>query len=227
MYVAMIIGVSLVYLVMVATLGSLKIPFIVVLSMPLAVVGRADRAGHHRPVVEPAGIDGLPSAGGHRGHQRHRAADVCPAASTVGLRPVGCGNNGRPHPGTANPDDCVHHHTGADTAVDERFGRLVGAELATVVIGGLLSSTFLTLVAVPVVYMLFEETAPNLYRRILRVVGLQRPRVAEAPFLPNPPQKAKAMANLKVCHCEKRSDVAIPPHRRRARRQRDCHASLS
>ena len=38
-YVAMAIGVSLVYLVMVATLGSLKIPFIIVLSMPLAVVG--------------------------------------------------------------------------------------------------------------------------------------------------------------------------------------------
>ena len=38
-YVAMAIGVALVYLVMVATLGSLKIPFIIVLSLPLAVVG--------------------------------------------------------------------------------------------------------------------------------------------------------------------------------------------
>ena len=50
---------------------------------------------------------------------------------------------------------------------------LVGAELATVVIGGLISSTFLTLVAVPVVYMLFEESIPNLYRRVLRLLGMR------------------------------------------------------
>ena len=50
---------------------------------------------------------------------------------------------------------------------------LVGAELATVVIGGLLSSTFLTLIAVPVVYLLFEESAPNLYARVMRLFGRQ------------------------------------------------------
>jgi HAE1 family hydrophobic/amphiphilic exporter-1 len=60
---------------------------------------------------------------------------------------------------------------------------LVGAELATVVIGGLLSSTFLTLVAVPVVYMLFEESAPNLYFRIFRLIRRQfrRPAAEIAP----------------------------------------------
>ena len=36
-------------------------------------------------------------------------------------------------------------------------GALIAAELATVVIGGLLTSTFLTLVIVPVVYSLFDE----------------------------------------------------------------------
>jgi len=55
---------------------------------------------------------------------------------------------------------------------------LVGAELATVVIGGLISSTFLTLVAVPVVYLLFEESAPNLYARVRRLIW-RRP--AESP----------------------------------------------
>ena len=55
---------------------------------------------------------------------------------------------------------------------------LVGAELATVVIGGLISSTFLTLVAVPVVYLLFEESAPNLYYRVRRLIW-RRP--AESP----------------------------------------------
>ena len=64
---------------------------------------------------------------------------------------------------------------------------LVGAELATVVIGGLISSTFLTLVAVPVVYMLFEESAPNLYRRLLRLLGIRSGSAAvDSPEQPSP-----------------------------------------
>jgi Cu/Ag efflux pump CusA len=49
---------------------------------------------------------------------------------------------------------------------------LVGAELATVVIGGLISSTFLTLVAVPVTYMLLHDAIPrawsSAFRRLAR-----------------------------------------------------------
>jgi hypothetical protein len=39
---------------------------------------------------------------------------------------------------------------------------IIGPELATVVIGGLVSSTFLTLVAVPVLYTLFHASIPGL-----------------------------------------------------------------
>jgi Cu/Ag efflux pump CusA len=49
-----------------------------------------------------------------------------------------------------------------------KSGGLVGAELATVVIGGLISSTFLTLVAVPVIYMMFYETIPDAPGRVSR-----------------------------------------------------------
>ena len=38
---------------------------------------------------------------------------------------------------------------------------LIGAELATVVIGGLLTSTFLTLVVVPVVYSFLRRKGPK------------------------------------------------------------------
>ena len=44
-------------------------------------------------------------------------------------------------------------------------GALIAAELATVVIGGLLTSTLLTLVIVPVAYSLSEEVAQRLMRR--------------------------------------------------------------
>ena len=42
---------------------------------------------------------------------------------------------------------------------------IIGAELATVVIGGLVSSTFLTLIVVPVVYTLAHESVPNALAR--------------------------------------------------------------
>jgi HAE1 family hydrophobic/amphiphilic exporter-1 len=40
---------------------------------------------------------------------------------------------------------------------------IIGAELATVVIGGLFSSTFLTLIVVPVIYTLMNSSIPGLF----------------------------------------------------------------
>ena len=45
-------------------------------------------------------------------------------------------------------------------------GGLISAELATVVIGGLVSSTGLTLLVLPIVYLIFNEGIPNLLARI-------------------------------------------------------------
>ncbi len=187
-YVAMIIGVSLVYLVMVATLGSLKIPFIVVLSMPLAVVGAlialviTDRSLSlpalmgflllvgivvTNAIVLLTFVQQLRRAG-------HEPLEAVMAAGRTRLRPILM---------TAFTTILAL----IPLSLSESAG-LVGAELATVVIGGLLSSTFLTLVAVPVVYMLFEESIPNLYRRILRLFGIRsgQPMAAEHPGEPAP-----------------------------------------
>ena len=51
--------------------------------------------------------------------------------------------------------------------VSEGSGGLISAELATVVIGGLMSSTVLTLIVVPIVYLFFNETIPNFLGRLV------------------------------------------------------------
>ena len=172
-YVAMIIGVSLVYLVMVATLGSLKVPFIVVLSMPLAIVG-----GLVALVLADLSLS-LPALMGFLfligivvtnaivlltfvNQLRNRGLPPLEAVMEAGRTRV------RPILMTAFTTILAL----IPLALSDASG-LVGAELATVVIGGLVSATFLTLVAVPVVYMLLEDSIPGAYRRVLSLIGRQ------------------------------------------------------
>ena len=180
-YVAMVIGVSLVYLVMVATLGSLKIPFIVVLSMPLAVVGAlialviTDRSLSLPALMGFLLLVGIVVTNAivllTFVHQQRRAGlEPLEAVMSAGRTRV------RPILMTAFTTILAL----IPLSLSDSAG-LVGAEMATVVIGGLISSTFLTLVAVPVVYMLFEESVPNLYRRVLRLVGLAPARPGAEP----------------------------------------------
>ena len=169
-YVAMAIGVSLVYLVMVATLGSLKIPFIIVLSMPLAVVGAlvalviTDRALSLPALMGFLLLVGIVVTNAivlltFVQQLRQRGEPPLEAVMRAGqtrLRPILM---------TAFTTILAL----IPLSMSDSAG-LVGAELATVVIGGLISSTFLTLIAVPVVYLLFEESVPNLYHRVRRLV---------------------------------------------------------
>ncbi len=60
-------------------------------------------------------------------------------------------------------------------------GTIIGAEMATVVIGGLISSTFLTLIVVPVVYTIMHVSLPGFLNSLGSAIGrvLQlRPAVA-------------------------------------------------
>ena len=182
-YVAMAIGVALVYLVMVATLGSLKIPFIIVLSLPLAVVGAlAALVITDRSLSLPALMGFLLLVGivvtnaivllTFVQQLRQRGAPPLEAVMSAGrtrLRPILM---------TAFTTILAL----IPLSLSESAG-LVGAELATVVIGGLLSSTFLTLVAVPVVYMLFEESVPNLYARLRRLITRHPSDAAEGEYV--------------------------------------------
>lgn len=164
-YIAMGIGLALVYLVMVATLGSLRDPFIVVLSMPLAIVGAfIALTATGRALSLPSMMGLLFLIGivvtnaivlivfiGQLRSQGLTILDAIMLAGRTRLRPILM---------TAFTTILALF----PLALSDASG-LVGSELATVVIGGLISSTFLTLVAVPVTYLLLHQTVPSLFVR--------------------------------------------------------------
>ena len=170
-FLAMAVGVALVYLVMVASLGSLRNPFVIITSLPLAVIGAMFAL-----FVTGRSL-GLPAMMGFlmligivvtnavvlialveqlRQRRGMSVYDALIEGGRVRLRPI--------------------LMTALTTSMAllplatfvEDAGGIIGAELATVVIGGLVSSTALTLVVVPVVYFLMNESIPGLFNRIFR-----------------------------------------------------------
>lgn len=170
-FLAMAVGVALVYLVMVASLGSLRNPFVIITSLPLAVIGAMFAL-----FVTGRSL-GLPAMMGFlmligivvtnavvlialveqlRQRRGMSVYDALIEGGRVRLRPI--------------------LMTALTTSMAllplatfvEDAGGIIGAELATVVIGGLVSSTALTLVVVPVVYFLMNESIPRLFNRIFR-----------------------------------------------------------
>jgi HAE1 family hydrophobic/amphiphilic exporter-1 len=155
LFVTMAIAVGLVYLVLVATFGSLVTPFVILLTLPLAAIGAF-------PALAITGRElGLPSMIGllmligivitnsivllQFVEQRR--------AGGLGIREAlidGAETRIRPILMTA-----LTTMAGlVPLALGLSEGALLSAALATVVIGGLLTSTLLTLVVIPVVYSL-------------------------------------------------------------------------
>ncbi len=169
-FISMGIGIVLVYLVMVASLGSLRNPFVIVLTLPLALIGvLVALAITGRSLGLPAMMGILLLIGivvtnaivliTFVEQQRAKGMAVYDAmisGARVRLRPILM---------TALTTSFALLPL---AAAAEGSGGLISAELATVVIGGLMSSTGLTLIALPIVYMLFNESIPNLFNRILR-----------------------------------------------------------
>ena len=169
-YISAAVGLVLVYLVMVASLGSLRNPVVIVLSMPLALIGVfASLALTDRTLGLPAMMGMLLLVGivvtnaivliSYVEQLRGRGMRVYEALIDGGrarLRPILM---------TALTTSCALLPL---TFAADGSGGLIGAELATVVIGGLASSTMLTLIVVPVLYTLFNESLPNLFRKLAR-----------------------------------------------------------
>jgi HAE1 family hydrophobic/amphiphilic exporter-1 len=162
---ALVIAIALVYMVMVLTFGSLSTPFVIMFSLPLAAIGSIVALFvTGRPLGVSALIGVLMLVGivvtnaivlldlveqyKHRGMNTHdaliqggrtrvRPILMTAIATMLALMPLVLGFS---------------------------EGSIIAAELGTVVVGGLFSSTFLTLVLVPVVYSLLDGLRSRLGR---------------------------------------------------------------
>ena len=163
---AMAVGIVLVYLVMAASLGALRNPFVIIMSLPLALIGAlASLAITGRTLGLPAMMGVLLLIGivvtnaivliafveqlRERGMSIH---DALVQGGRVRLRPILM---------TAFTTSFALLPLAAFVS-DE--GGILGASLATVVIGGLMTSTFLTLIVVPVVYTIMHVSFPWFFR---------------------------------------------------------------
>jgi HAE1 family hydrophobic/amphiphilic exporter-1 len=177
-FTAMAVGIVLVYLVMVATLGSLRNPLVVVISLPLAMVGAFIALTLTGRTLSLSALMGFLLLIGvvvtnaivlivfveQLREQGRSVFEALVEGSQVRMRPILM---------TAFTTTFALLPL-ASFASGE--GVIIGAELATVVIGGLISSTFLTLVVVPVVYTIVHVTIPNLAQSLGSRIG-----VAQAP----------------------------------------------
>ncbi len=172
-FISMGVGIVLVYLVMVASLGSLRNPIVIVMTLPFALIGAlaalliTDRALGlpammgillligivvTNAIVLIAFVEQLRQKGMsvydaliNGGRVRLRPILMTALTTSFALLPLAAASSGE--------------------------GGIISAELATVVIGGLMSSTALTLIVVPVVYSILNESIPNTFRRIIGAVS--------------------------------------------------------
>ena len=180
---AMAAGIVLVYLIMVASLGSLRNPFIIVLSLPLALVGALIALAVTGRTLSLSALMGFLLLVGvvvtnaivlivfvQQLQERGRSVyDALVEGGRTRLRPILM---------TAFTTTFALFPLAFSTGSE---GGIIGAEMATVVIGGLASSTFLTLIVVPVLYMILHVSLPTFLSRVRSAAGralFSRPAVA-------------------------------------------------
>ncbi len=179
LYFSMFVAIVLVYVMMVLTFNSLITPFVILFSLPLAIIGAFPALFiTGRPIGISALIGFLMLIGivvtnaivlldlverlrrsgettyealVEGGRTRVRPILMTAIATILALTPLAAGLN---------------------------EGSIIAAELGTVVIGGLLSSTFLTLIVIPVVYSLVDGGKVGISKR------LSGRRAAEAEAVP-------------------------------------------
>ncbi len=167
-FLSIAVGIVLMYLVMVASLGSLRNPVAIITSLPLVLIGvLVALAITGRTLGLPAMMGLLLLMGivvtnaivliAFVEQLRDRGMSVSDALITGGrvrLRPILM---------TALTTSFALLPLAAFSGGE---GGIISSELATVVIGGLISSTALTLIVVPVVYYLFNVNIPGLIGRL-------------------------------------------------------------
>lgn len=166
LYLAMAIGVLVVYLVMVASLGSLANPLIILFSLPFVSIGSF-------LALLVTGRDlGLPALMGLLmliGIVVTNAIVLITFVETLRGRGLSTrealieGGRSRVRPIVMTALATIFALI--PLALGLSRGIIIASELATVVIGGLFTSTLLTLVVIPVLYSLFDDLAHRLGAR--------------------------------------------------------------
>ena len=179
-FLAMGAGIIMVYLVMVASLGSLRNPFIIVFSLPFAVVGAMIALAITGRTLSLSAMMGFLLLIGivvtnaivlitFVEQLRERGLSVYDAliiGGRVRIRPI-----------LMTAFTTTFALLPLALSGEDSSG-IIGAELATVVIGGLISSTFLTLIVVPIAYTLMHSSIPGIPSKIRSALSRQRGRTA-------------------------------------------------
>jgi multidrug efflux pump subunit AcrB len=164
MGIAMLAGMLLVYVVMVVTQRSFVTPFVIMLSLPLAAIGAIGALFvTQRALGLPALMGILMLVGlvvtnaivlmAFVEQLRARGTPLREALLQAGLT--------RLRPILMTALTTIFVLVPLALGLGGESAGLIGAELATVVIGGLFTSTFLTLVVVPVVYTFLRRRGPK------------------------------------------------------------------
>jgi HAE1 family hydrophobic/amphiphilic exporter-1 len=159
---AMLFGIILIYLVMVVSMRSLKTPFVIILSLPLASIGALGALFITQRVL------GLPALIGMLMLIGLVVTNAIVLVSFVEqLRAKGLSvyealiQGGRSRLRPILMTAFTTSFALLPLAIVVTDGGIISAELATVAIGGLMTSTFLTLVVIPVVYSLIRKDSPS------------------------------------------------------------------
>ena len=155
---AMLFGIMLIYLVMVVSMRSLKTPFVIILSLPLASIGALGALFITQRTLGLPGLIGMLMLIGLVVTNAIVLVSFVEQLRAKGLSVYealiqGGRSRLRPILMTAFTTSFAL----LPLAVIVTDGGIISAELATVAIGGLMTSTFLTLVVIPVVYSLIRR----------------------------------------------------------------------
>ena len=172
------VAVLLMYMLMMMLFGSLTLPLAVLMSLPLAIVGALGAMALTHTPFTLFSLLGVAVLVGLVGKNAILLVDY-----TDDLRSAGCDRTdgaarGRPDPPAADRDDDGLGHGRAAADRQRARGRLGAAHssAAVVLIGGLLTSTLLTLVFVPAMYTIFDDVQALVGRLVRRARGIHPPR---------------------------------------------------
>jgi cobalt-zinc-cadmium resistance protein CzcA len=154
------ITIFFIFVLLYTAFNSIKFAALILANVPFATIGGLLALVRDRPVPVGAVGDRVHRGVRRRDAQRHRAREL--PQRTARTRTLGARSGGARHGAAtasgADDGERGHPWPGADADLHRR-GAETQRPLATVVVGGLLSSTLLTLILLPVLYEWLENRA--------------------------------------------------------------------